>query len=135
MYFYLVLFLLFVPCGALQKQIILENKCPQDVYFTFTTGAAPYANTTITRCSTLVDCSEGSYCASNGICFRYKPAVSSYLLEVNKTRLLQFPYLTTQNVVWSGNIAACMDYQCRNKNLTQCAAQIRIQSDQNGVFR
>jgi len=99
---------------AQTRTFYLENQCSNTVWFTMTSGAAPYAPGK-TRCATNTDCVQGATCdTGNGICFWTipTPANGNFRLDANGgTNSVVFPF-TSQNTVWSGNIGGCLNGTC-----------------------
>jgi len=95
------------------RTFYLENYCEGTVWFTMTSGAAPYA-TGFNKCSGSSGCVAGSTCGGNGICYwnNPEPTNGNYRLDAyGGTNSVVFPF-NGQNTVWSGNIGGCLNGTC-----------------------
>jgi hypothetical protein len=113
-----------ITLASADRVINLKNKCGSNVYFQVTAGAAPNVQNNGASCNSNADCVGGSYCAGNHICFWNTPSSISagggFGLAPGETRVMSMPYLST-DVVWSGNIAACVEGKgCGDQNFTHC---------------
>jgi hypothetical protein len=101
---------------ASNREFIFTNNCEKDIWLYFTSGSSPYQNG-VTHCSSNTDCIQGSECnRDNGICFWNVPVPSTGVYRLNKnggTSSVEFP-IFQNDIVWSGNIRACVDGTCES---------------------
>lgn len=106
---------------ANNREFTFTNNCNKDIWLYFTSGAASYANG-LSHCTQNSDCIEGSECnKDNGICFWNIPLPSTGIYRLNKdggNSTVNFP-IYANDVVWSGNIRACVDGTC-DSTPTEC---------------
>lgn len=107
--------LLFSLIESSNRQFTFTNNCNNDIWLYFTSGSSPYSNSGITHCYSSQDCITGSYCnLDNGICFWDIPVPSTGGYRLNKNggnSIVKFPILSN-DIIWSGNIRACVDGTC-----------------------
>jgi len=112
--FIIILFSLLSLVLSQTRTFFLENQCADTVWFTMTSGAAPYAPGK-TRCATNSDCAQGATCdTANGICFWTIPTPQNGNFRIDSdggSNAVIFQF-NGGNVVWSGNIGGCLNGTC-----------------------
>jgi hypothetical protein len=105
---------LFNSVTASSREFFFTNNCNKDLWLYFTSGSAPYANGQ-TFCHSNTDCITGSECdLNNGLCFWNVPVPSTGVYRLPKdggNSTIEFP-IFVNDIVWSGNIRACIDGTC-----------------------
>ena len=99
------------------REFTFTNNCDKDLWLYFTSGSAPYSSSSVSHCYSSNDCITGSYCnQDNGLCFWNIPIPSTGSYRLNKNggnSKIQFPLLSN-DLIWSGNIRACLDGTCES---------------------
>jgi len=97
---------------------LINNYCGKNVWFKATSGSAPFSRPGIYNCATNDDCLFGSECHANRgtpLCFWNVPTPGNvnFRVPAGGHNRLDFPILNNgQDIVWSGNIVACLDGTC-----------------------